>query len=335
MHDLIFAVVVTHNRVGLLKQCIQALRNQVKKVDQIIVINNGSTDDTAAWLTSQSDITVITQENRGGAAGFCRGMKEAYKGGADWVWIMDDDAFPDENCLSRLTSNSLFSKERNVLLSPVVIEGREIDCSHRGFLNYKNFCYPLMQERLSIQHLIDTPGPIPISFASFIGILVGRNIIEKVGFPDDSYFIFNDDVEYSIRIARQKLPMYLIKDAIVFHRRKDDSVNINGEDDLRYYHEKTAVAQKKSDREIYIPSFIGKRNLLYTVLKYEGMNLFLVKFFAADLKDFVSHFLYSGKINKWKLLRLNYQAYKQGITGKFKNERFLALQEKKTTVSRN
>ena len=53
------AIVVTYNRVNLLKECITALRNQTHKPDAILVINNGSTDDTAQWLQTQKDLLVI------------------------------------------------------------------------------------------------------------------------------------------------------------------------------------------------------------------------------------------------------------------------------------
>ncbi len=71
----IIAIVVTYNRQYLLSECIASLRMQTKKIDKILVINNGSTDNTEAWLRCQKDIEFITQENLGGAGGFCTGTK--------------------------------------------------------------------------------------------------------------------------------------------------------------------------------------------------------------------------------------------------------------------
>ena len=59
----ITAVVVTYNRRELLIRCIEHLRKQTVKLDNIIVINNGSTDGTDVWLDSQIDLDVIHQEN--------------------------------------------------------------------------------------------------------------------------------------------------------------------------------------------------------------------------------------------------------------------------------
>ena len=71
----IATVVVTYNRLELLKDCIESLRNQTRKIDEIFVINNSSTDGTEEWLSRQNDLTTITQPNTGGAGGFYTGTK--------------------------------------------------------------------------------------------------------------------------------------------------------------------------------------------------------------------------------------------------------------------
>ena len=65
----------------LLKECIQSLRNQTHKLDEIFIINNSSTDGTLEWLNTQTDLTVITQENSGSAGGQYTGIKTAYEKG--------------------------------------------------------------------------------------------------------------------------------------------------------------------------------------------------------------------------------------------------------------
>ena len=50
MKKKIIAIVVTYNRCELLKRCIEYLNNQVLKPDEILVINNGSTDGTSEML---------------------------------------------------------------------------------------------------------------------------------------------------------------------------------------------------------------------------------------------------------------------------------------------
>src|SRR4028119_2142102 len=99
----IIAVIVTYNRLALLKKCIAGVQQQSRRPDGILVINNSSTDGTVEWLATQ-EVTVVTQPNLGGAAGFSTGIKEAYKRGADWIWLMDDDTIPTSSALEKLTN---------------------------------------------------------------------------------------------------------------------------------------------------------------------------------------------------------------------------------------
>ena len=76
----IIAVVVTYNRLELLKRNIDCLR-QNTPLTSIVVVNNGSTDGTTQWLAAQPDLQVINQENVGGSGGFYTGIEYAYKAG--------------------------------------------------------------------------------------------------------------------------------------------------------------------------------------------------------------------------------------------------------------
>lgn len=85
------AVVVTYNRKELLRECLQALLNQTRPLDEIIVVDNASTDGTDQMIPEEfPQIThVRLPENIGGAGGFHEGMKLAYEKGHDWIWVMD------------------------------------------------------------------------------------------------------------------------------------------------------------------------------------------------------------------------------------------------------
>ena len=96
------AVVVTHNRIDLLRQCVAQLENQICACD-ILIVDNASTDGTAQWLESQPDLHCRnTGANLGGAGGFNLGMRWAVEAGYDYVWVMDDDCLPQPDALEKL-----------------------------------------------------------------------------------------------------------------------------------------------------------------------------------------------------------------------------------------
>ena len=99
-------VIVTYNRVELLKENLDAVMSQTYPLHKIFVINNHSTDSTEEYLTRFSDnpqiIACNLEENIGGAGGFSYGLKKAVQEGCDYVWMMDDDTIPSASALEKL-----------------------------------------------------------------------------------------------------------------------------------------------------------------------------------------------------------------------------------------
>ncbi len=111
----IAAVVVTYNRINWLKKNIDALLSQTRIPDEIIVVDNASTDGTYDFLKNLSKVKFKRlEENIGGAGGFAYGLKCAIDDEADWVWMMDDDALPYKNALEALEYAILKNQNSNV-----------------------------------------------------------------------------------------------------------------------------------------------------------------------------------------------------------------------------
>lgn len=125
----IAAVVVTYNRKELLRQNLNSLLAQTRPVDEIIVMNNASTDGTAEMLAREfkyPQITVVTMpENIGAAGGFHEGMKLAYEKRYDWIWVMDDDAFPYKDALERLTEQIVKGVDNNSCFYSAYVDAHE------------------------------------------------------------------------------------------------------------------------------------------------------------------------------------------------------------------
>src|SRR5215831_17357548 len=188
MKDSIAAVVVTFNRLALLQECVSGLRNQRKKPDAIIIVDNGSTDGTSKWLDEQNDLHVIHQENSGSAGGFYSGMEEAFYLDFEWIWVMDDDVEPLENALEDLLEYSNISK---------CIHGSRIDSAGRiykneRFLDFRSaFCYGSEgHSNLEFKEYFFA------NVACFEGMLIHREIVAKIGLPDRRFFINGDDTLY-------------------------------------------------------------------------------------------------------------------------------------------
>ena len=203
-------VVVTRNRLELLKQNLAALRSQTRPPDEIIVVDNGSNDGTAEWLSAQKNLTVIRQQNVGGAGGFFTGIKQAYQRGHDWFWCMDDDVIPKSDALEQLLNSAKSSDIRTGFLSSVV---RWTD----GSINLMTA--PNVHPAYSSLMELFPQGLLRLSSASFVSILVHRRAVAKKGLPLREMFLWFDDEEFTRRIT-DDFDGYQVLASEVEHRTK-------------------------------------------------------------------------------------------------------------------
>src|SRR5574344_877000 len=101
----ICVVITTYNRLDKLKIALSKYTEQTKLPKYIIVVNNNSNDGTKEYLDkwSKTKDKIIRQvinlkENTGGSGGFYTGLKASLNTVCDWVWVSDDDAFPQKDC---------------------------------------------------------------------------------------------------------------------------------------------------------------------------------------------------------------------------------------------
>ncbi len=241
------AVVVTHNRLDMLKDAIEALKAQTYNTD-IVIINNGSTDGTFEYLNAEKDIMVIHQDNVGATGGFFAGIKYATEQGYEYSWVMDDDVIPDKEALHRLLQDYDFlstSEEVGFICGRVFSTEHEfanvpsIDHSPNGT------GYPDWGKYLN-------RGIIPVSSATFVSVLIPTKIVKEVGLPLREYFIWGDDTEYTLRIS-SKYKCFFSANSNIIHRRVGGILDITKIDDknrVRMY--RYFVRNNTRNRYIYI-----------------------------------------------------------------------------------
>ena len=188
----VVAVVVTHNRLGLLKGCLERVRGQSRKPEAVVVVDNGSTDGTAEWLAGQPDLAVLRQENQGSAGGQASGIKKACAMGADWIWCMDDDTRPERECLERMVEHPAAGREKTGFLCSLVVwkDGEAHRMNVPGIVPFLDF---LGRPRFG--------DAVPVQTASFVSLLVHRRAVGRCGLPLREFFLWYDDLEYTQRIA--------------------------------------------------------------------------------------------------------------------------------------
>jgi GT2 family glycosyltransferase len=227
----IAALALAVDRFELLKKLINALRSQTRKPDEIIVVYQGTDASIDEWLSSQSDLVVVRQENKGSAGGFATGLETSVRRGNEWTWMFDDDAVPEPNALLEIEQCPYIDREDTTFLA-----SRVVDPSGRTYMSPTpidhNVWYgTVLDERC-----------VPIQRACWLGVLVSSKAIRRLGLPIAEFFIREEDLEFTERMVRSGRA-YCVLGSVVMHFQ-NSSIDLFGKDFLRFaYYARNNIAR--------------------------------------------------------------------------------------------
>jgi GT2 family glycosyltransferase len=259
-------------------------------------VDNASTDGTKDYIKDLIDdkkvMYVNTGENLGGAGGFNFGMKEAYKIGCDYIWLMDDDCIVKQDSLTQL------------------LEADEKLNGKYGFLSSKvlwkdnSLCVMNKQKQSFGTWFKDFDSDIsPIAMASFVSFFVKKEIVEEVGLPIKEFFIWTDDWEYSRRISR-KYKCYYVGKSVVIHKCKNNigasiaTVDEDRLDRFKYMYRNDVVLYRREGINgwilLYIRLMIHKIRILRSDKKDKHTRIQIINDAIKEGKNFYPEIEYVG-----------------------------------------
>jgi len=207
---------MAYNAARVLPRQVEALLRQSRPLQEIIVVDNASTDGTIAMLAERyPQVTVLRMsENLGAAGAWAAGLSyAAVERGYDWVWTFDDDSVPEEGALDCLLSGlarlDLDGNGHEVGMIVPMPFNRETGAHYppsfwrNGFVKSTN---------KQISH--------PVWFADLAiasGSLVRREAVRSVGVPRADFFMDVFDFEYCLRLRGHGYRIAVITGAEMAH----------------------------------------------------------------------------------------------------------------------
>ncbi|WP_107772153.1 glycosyltransferase [Nocardioides sediminis] len=220
MTETVAVVVVTYNRADLLVGMLAGLAAQTRRPDVVVVVDNASTDHTRDVLEAHAArpdalvLDVVHQEsNTGGAGGFHTGVRRAYEGGWDRIWLMDDDVVPAPDCLATLmaTDGDCLMAVREDL-SGALCEKAAVRFDMANPLAVRPKTASVDSTYASREEM---PALVEVENVAFEGYMVRRRVVDAIGLPDPTFFIFYDDVDWALRARRAGFTISAVRDAVL------------------------------------------------------------------------------------------------------------------------
>lgn len=198
-------------------QCLESLQKQTYRDFEIILLDDASTNDSVQQLQkhlTENTVFLPQEANVGFAAANNVGMRRALADGCDWVLLLNNDTVAAPDFLETLlweTPAGAVSCPKMLFLDPpdeIWFAGGELD-----------------RATGKVRHLggHEKDGPAfaekkQVSFITFCCVLLPRQVIEQVGFLDETLFMYCEDVDYCIRLADAGVPLWFLPDARIWHK---------------------------------------------------------------------------------------------------------------------
>jgi GT2 family glycosyltransferase len=213
----VYVVIVTYYGIEWVEKCFSSLKQSLIKV-KVITIDNGSNDGTKEIILERyPEVDLIQSEvNLGFGKANNIGIRKAYDAGANYVFLLNQDAWIEKDTIQILIDSSLKNLEYGIL-SPIQLngEGNGLDRNFSLYISPEN-CENLYSDKWC-NRINDKP--YETRFVNAAAWLLTRKCIEIVGGFNPSFYHYGEDDNYIHRLKYHGLKVGICAQAIIYHDR--------------------------------------------------------------------------------------------------------------------
>ncbi len=234
----VFVSIINFNGRGNTFKCLDSIKklNTPNFKLNVVVIDNGSREKLNLPQDYLGNIPlkiIVKEKNLGFTGGHNAGINYALSKNADYVLVLNNDVVVDPNLISQLIK-ALEKNSKYAIASPKIyfspgfefhkdrykeedkgrvfwyaggiMDFRNVIAKHRGVDEVDNGQYQKTEET---------------NFVTGACLLVKKEVLERVGFFDDKYFLYYEDSDLSQRVRRAGYKIIYAPDAVVWHRNAE------------------------------------------------------------------------------------------------------------------
>lgn len=301
----IYIIIVTYNAMKWAEKCFSSLRKSSVSVN-IIVVDNGSNDGTQDYIKNNFPEVEFIQstENLGFGKANNLGIEKAYKQGADFFYLMNQDAWIFEDSIQKMLDvyNEYPHKNEIGIISPMHLDGSEKKLD----LHFENYLgkYAKTNRLISDLYLQQQQIWYEIDFVNAAHWFLPKETIEQIGGFNSFYFHYGEDYDYVNRMTFRKKKILVCLRSRVIHDTKQHFTIIQNAEEA--YKEKWLSLRLQKQTQFMNPSYAfdpaaEKKKLLWDFYKF-------------TIKGYSNERAEQRKMNDYFLPRLQeIQEYRQQI----------------------
>lgn len=218
---MVSIILVNFNGAKDTIECIDSIEKTSEKNYQVIVVDNQSTDNSVELLEKAKEkhdfILLKSPVNNGFSAGNNLGIKYALKHNADYILLLNNDTIVAPGFLSELLKPLSENENCGATIGKIYYE------QERNRIWYAGGSLDATTARTEHWHYdqidsLETNKEQSVSFATGCCLCIPVRTLNKVGLLDESYFLYEEDADYSLRITRAGYEIVYNPKSIIYHK---------------------------------------------------------------------------------------------------------------------
>jgi GT2 family glycosyltransferase len=198
--------------------CLDALARTEYPNLTVIAVDNGSTNDSVPRIRSGfPHIPLIeTGKNLGFAGGVNAGIRHALEQGVEYIWLLNNDAQPRPDALAALVAKATSDPRFGAIGSVLVYADEPSNVQAWG--GGQLYCW--------IGYATHARAPRDDSWFDYItaaSVLLSRRALEEIGLLDESFFLYWEDGDLSLRLRKRGWKLGVAANATVLHKENASS----------------------------------------------------------------------------------------------------------------
>lgn len=280
-YHAVYIIVLNWNNSPDTVQCLNSLQGLGCTYHHTVVVDNGSTDDSVAQIRRAfPNIKILeTDANLGYAGGNNFGIRQALAAGAEAICILNNDVTVEPGFLVALL-DALQEKPEAGVVTPLVAEKAEVGdqvWALGSSVNWRTASVTRNHAGELVERWRGHP-PLEVDIASGTAMLVRREVFESAGLMDEGFFLYYEEVDWSLAVRQAGYRILAVPSSVVWHKVSATLGMMSPVID--YYmlrnHLRLVSRNWRGSRRIYLQVRIVMRNLLtivaYTLKSHRGLR---------------------------------------------------------------